>query len=309
MYRRVKNGEMWFDDAGNPIQAHGGCIMQHDGKWYWYGENKGVDNISGTTKVPFFGISCYTSSNLRDWHFEGNVLEAEGQDPVSPLHTSKVCERPKVIYNCRNNNFVLWIHLDNESYSFARAGVAVGDSPYGPFHFLAARHVNRTDCRDMTVFEDTDGRAYLVHSGDWNKTLYISQLNDDYTDFTGLYCKTMIDQEREAPALFYREKRYYMVSSGCTGWRPNSMLYATSPHLLGGSSWKLIDNPCSGPDYRKTFQGQSAYIFSIDGKPYLLLDHWKPENLRQSGYSILPIFSDGDFMEIPWQGYFDPGRA
>ena len=296
---------MWFDDSGNPIQAHGGCIIPYEGMWYWYGENKGVDNVPGTARVPFTGISCYVSSNLRDWHFAGNVLEADQHDSASPLHRSSVCERPKVIYNQKDRRFVLWMHLDNENYSFARAGVAVSGSPTGPFQFLGARHANRTDCRDMTVFQDTDGRAYLVHSGDWNKTLYISQLNDEYTDFTGLYCKTMIDQEREAPALFFHDKRYYMVTSGCTGWRPNSMLYSISPHLLCGALWKLIDNPCSGPEYRKTFQGQSACIFSIGGKPCLLLDHWKPENLRQSGYSILPIFIDGDFMEIPWRDFFD----
>jgi hypothetical protein len=301
----MKNGEMWYDDRGNPIQAHGGCIIKYNGRWYWYGENKGVDNVPGTTRVPFIGVSCYTSSNLRDWHFEGNALEADRHDPASPLHTSKVCERPKVLYNQKNNRFVLWAHLDNENYSFARAGVAVADSPAGPFRFLAARHANRTDCRDMTVFQDLDGGACLVHIGDWNKTLYISQLNDEYTDFTGLYCKTMIDQEREAPALFRQNNRYYLVTSGCTGWRPNSILYSASPHLFCGGLWKLIDNPCSGPEYRKTFRGQSACIFSIEGKPHLLLDHWNPENLRDSGYSILPVFIDGDFMEIPWRDYFE----
>ncbi|MDR0758889.1 MAG: hypothetical protein LBF74_02110 [Treponema sp.] len=192
----MKNGEMWFDASGNPIQSHGGYIIKHEGKWYWYGENKGVDNVPGTTRVPFVGISCYISSNLRDWRFAGNVLEADRHDPANPLHTSRVCERPKVIYNQKDRRFILWMHLDNENYNFARAGVAVSGSPTGPFQFLADRHVNRTDCR-----------AYLVHSGDWNKTLYISQLNDDYTDFTDLYCKTMIDQEREAPALFFYDKR------------------------------------------------------------------------------------------------------
>jgi hypothetical protein len=300
----MKNGEMWFDDSGNPIQAHGGCIIKHDGKWYWYGENKGVDNTPGTTRVPFNGISCYTSSNLQDWHFEGNVLEANTGDPQSPLHTSNICERPKVIYNRKNRSFVLWMHLDNKSYSFARAGVAVSDSPAGKFRFIEARHANGVDCRDMTVFQDPDGAAYLLHSADWNRTLYISQLNEDFTDFTGLFCKTMVDQSREAPAILCHNGLYYMVTSGCTGWRPNSMLYSISPQLLCGPRWKLIDNPCSGPGYRKTFGAQSTWIFHVDEQPYLLLDHWQPENLRQSGYSILPIYIDGDYMEIPWQDTF-----
>lgn len=302
---RLKNGVIWFDDNGAPIQAHGGCIICHDGIWYWYGENKGADNFPGKKQTPFVGVSCYSSRNLLNWHFEGNVLCADQTDPQSPLHATKVCERPKVIFNAKNNNFVLWMHLDNESYSFARAGVAVSDSPTGPFRLLAVRHANRTDCRDMTVFLDIDGTAYLLHSGDWNKTMYISQLNNDFTDFTGLYCKTMIDQEREAPAICYHEGLYYMVTSGCTGWRPNSALYSVSPQLLSGARWKLIDNPCTGPNCRNTFGAQSAYVFSVDGRFYLLLDHWKSEALRESGYSILPVHIDGDYMEIPWKDYFE----
>lgn len=44
-----ENGKMWADDVGKPIQAHGGCIIQHDGMWYWYGEHKGAKNCPGTT--------------------------------------------------------------------------------------------------------------------------------------------------------------------------------------------------------------------------------------------------------------------
>ena len=39
----MKNGEMWLDDCGNPIQAHGGNIIKYENKWYWYGEHKGAE--------------------------------------------------------------------------------------------------------------------------------------------------------------------------------------------------------------------------------------------------------------------------
>ena len=29
---------IWNDTDGNPINAHGGGIMYHDGTYYWYGE-------------------------------------------------------------------------------------------------------------------------------------------------------------------------------------------------------------------------------------------------------------------------------
>ena len=90
-----------------------------------------------------------------------------------------------------------------------------------------------------------------------------------------------------------------MVTSGCTGWDYNSALFARCPHLLG--QWKLIDNPCEGPGYRQTYGGQSTYIFTVDGKDYIMFDHWKPNDLKTSGYTILPItYDDKDNMTITW---------
>ena len=31
-------GEVWNDTEGNPVNAHGGGILYHDGTYYWYGE-------------------------------------------------------------------------------------------------------------------------------------------------------------------------------------------------------------------------------------------------------------------------------
>lgn len=33
-------GEVWNDTDGNPINAHGGGILYHEGTYYWYGEYK-----------------------------------------------------------------------------------------------------------------------------------------------------------------------------------------------------------------------------------------------------------------------------
>lgn len=33
-------GEVWKDTDGNPINAHGGGLLYHDGTYYWYGEYK-----------------------------------------------------------------------------------------------------------------------------------------------------------------------------------------------------------------------------------------------------------------------------
>ncbi len=296
----MKNGQIWQDDQGNDIQAHGGCIQRFGDTWYWYGENKGQDNCPGKDRVDVIGVSCYTSKDLVNWHYAGLALKAEPDDPGSPLHPSQVAERPKVIYNAKTGKYVMWLHLDNPGYYFAGVGVAVADRPEGPFALISAKQPGRQESRDMTLFQDVDGTAYLVHSKDWNKTMNIARLTEDYTDVDGMYVSVMQDQEREAPALCYRDGLYYMVTSGCTGWNSNAALFSTCPHLMG--KWKLIDNPCEGPNARQTFFGQSSYIFEAEGTFYLMLDHWIPNNLQKSGYSILPIqFNGDDTITVPWQ--------
>ena len=33
-------GQVWNDMDGNPINAHGGGLLYHNGTYYWYGEYK-----------------------------------------------------------------------------------------------------------------------------------------------------------------------------------------------------------------------------------------------------------------------------
>ena len=68
----------------------------------------------------------------------------------------------------------------------------------------------------MTIFIDQDDIAYLVHSSNWNKTLNISRLTEDYLKTDGFFISVLADQEREAPALFRTKDMYYMITSGCT---------------------------------------------------------------------------------------------
>lgn len=77
------------------------------------------------------------------------------------------------------------------------------------------------------------------------------------------------------------------------------MLYAVTDSLFG--SWRLIDNPCEGAKARITFGAQSAAVFQAKGQRYLLLDHWNPDNLRESGYSVLPVICRDGSLTIPWK--------
>ena len=298
-----KNGTMWLDTDGNPMQAHGGMIEKFDGIYYWYGENKAGETVlkeNGLHRVDFIGFSCYSSADCISWKNEGLVLKASDQ-PGSPLHKSRVGERPKVLYNEKSRKYVMWFHLDSHDYMTAHTGVAVADRPTGPFQFVREMCPNRFDSRDMTLFKDTDGKAYLIYSSDWNKTLRIAQLTDDYLDVNGVYSHAFPEQEREAPAIFIKDGLYYMITSGCTGWEPNNALFGISHNIFSG--WKLIGDPCTGENARQTYFGQSTYVFEKDGRHYLMLDHWNPSNLKESGYSILPVRADNGHLTVSFQEY------
>lgn len=300
-----QNGQMWYDTDGNPIQAHGGMILKHKDTYYWYGENKSGETVMGLRgfyRVDFIGFSCYSSRDCMNWKYEGLALTASTEEG-HPLYKDRVGERPKVIYNEKTGKFVMWFHMDSMDYYTAHTGVAVSDSPTGPFTLVRHMRPNGFDSRDMTLYQDKDGRAYVIYSSDWNKTLRIGQLTDDYLDVNGVYTSVFIEQEREAPAVFEKDGRYYMITSGCTGWEPNSALVGVSNNISSG--WKLIDNPCVGEHARQTFFGQSTYVLEKDGRYYLMLDHWKPDRLRESGYSILPIEIDGDNLTIAFCDHTD----
>jgi len=247
------------------------------------------------------GVSCYSSKNLVDWKFEGIVLPTSA-DPKSDLHSSQVIERPKVIFNERTKKFVMWLHVESPNYEKAHAGVAVSDSPTGTFTYLGSFRPNGKDSRDQTIFKDDDGRAYQIYSSEWNKTTVISLLTDNYLQPAGKFTRNFINESREAPAVFKYKGKYYMISSGCTGWDPNTARYAVADSMLG--KWTLLDNPCKGPDADSTFYAQSTFVLPIAGKPnafIAMFDRWEKRDLIHSTYIWLPLTFEGGKPVVQWQ--------
>ena len=142
------NGDVWLDTSLNPINAHGGGIMRHGDTYYWYGEYKGEETYRSPDvgwecyRTDFTGVSCYSSTDLINWKFEGIVLSPDDTNPNSDIHPTMVVERPKVVYNDNTGKFVMWMHIDNANYWQATAGVAVSDSPTGPFTFIAVTYTH-----------------------------------------------------------------------------------------------------------------------------------------------------------------------
>ncbi len=131
----IQPAKIWPDDHGNHINAHGGGILVHKNKYYWYGEHK----IEGTAgNKAHVGVHVYSSPDLYNWTDEGIALKVVEDDPGHDITKECVLERPKVIYNEKTGKFVMWFHLElkGQGYDAARSGVAVADDPIGPFTFL-----------------------------------------------------------------------------------------------------------------------------------------------------------------------------
>ncbi|MEK6780094.1 MAG: glycoside hydrolase family 43 protein [Bacteroidota bacterium] len=301
-------GEIWNDTDGNLINAHGGGMLFHDGKYYWYGEIKEgktwlvPDQNWECYRVNAGGVSCYSSKNLQDWKYEGAALSPNLTDSANDLHISKVLERPKVIYNEKTKKFVMWLHVDTEDYLYSHAGVATSDKPEGPFAYLGSTLPNKYTSRDMTLFKDEDGKAYHIFASEMNAVMHISLLTDDYLQSSGVERRVFIDKNREAPAMFKNNGKYYLITSGCTGWDPNEASLASADSILG--NWKEMYNPCMGEKGDKTFMAQSTYVLPIEGKTdyYIFMaDRWNRTNLEDSRYVWLPLVFRNDSVLVEWK--------
>ena len=63
-----KNGEVWHDTAGHVVNAHGGGVLAHGGKYYLYGEHKVYGRAGNKAHV---GVHMYSSEDLESWKDEG----------------------------------------------------------------------------------------------------------------------------------------------------------------------------------------------------------------------------------------------
>lgn len=294
-------GEAWKDTNGKPVNAHGAGILYHNGVYYMFGEiKKGktwlVPNQSWEDyRVPAGGVSCYSSKDLSGWKYEGIALSPVRGNKANDLDTSKVIERPKVIYNKRTKKFVMWMHVDASDYSYSQAGVAVSNTPAGPYIYLGSVKPNGQMARDMTLYKDDDEKAYLIYSSESNKTMQVCLLSDDYLYPTTTYSRITSAHDREAPAVFKYNNKYYLITSDCSGWSPNPATYAVADSLLG--EWKQYGNPCKGSGAENTFQSQSTYVLPVKDQPgtfIFMADKWNKLNLEESGYIWLPLkMADG----------------
>nr|WP_186324818.1 immunoglobulin-like domain-containing protein [Paenibacillus bovis] len=291
----IKNGEFWYDTDGAMIQAHGGHIIQVEDTYYWFGEDKGH---SGATLK---GVNVYASKDLKNWEFRNAVLTPASHPELAE---SKI-ERPKVLYNEKIGKYVLWGHWEEaDNYNQGNVVVAVSDTIDGDYEFVYRFQPKGFTSRDFTVFQDTDGTAYLFSTANLFDT-NVYRLTDDYL-YVDEYMYTIFKGgHREAPAVVKQDGLYYFISSGSAGWYPNQGKYAVTADITDPNGWSELRN-LGNPS---TFYTQPSFIFTIKGSKQDTLmyagDRWNPTALRESQYIWLPLELNNGFAEMSYAKEYD----
>ena len=297
----MKNGETLFDTEGNVLHAHGGFMCRENGWFYWIGENR-----TGRIRV-----SCYRSRDLEHWEFRNHILTLDSPKQEYYVRSDTVMERevetksgemkflgcnierPKVIRHPGTGKYVMWMHYeDGGTYKEARCAVAVCDTIDGDYTYLGSFNPVGNMSRDCTLFVDDDQTAYFISAGRGNADTCIYRLTEDYLAIDEQVRVLWPGQFREAAAVCKRNGIYYMITSACTGWKPNQSKYAWSKSMTG------IWSPLKEIGDETTYRSQSAFIlpvFTKTGTEYLYVgDRWCAEEYSKSTYVFLPLRFEGE---------------
>jgi hypothetical protein len=317
-------GQPWLDRDGVHINAHGFNIVKEAGKFYWYGSHK----IEGRTESEKneAGVRCYVSSDLLNWENAGMVfsVSAKGQHPE--VADAGILDRPKVVFHEPSGKYLMYFKLyppgaagDTVGTDVAYVGVASADSALGPFQyqgrFIGAGSPDGSG--DFAIYRDDDGTLYHIAVRKPDKALVIGRMSGDGLRPEGDY-KVMagITRATEAPALFKRKGRYYLLGSASTGWNPNPARMFVADEITG--PYQSLGNPCEGinPHNKlgpeKTFGGQSTFVMPSPWNTdqwIAMFDIWNPQEPIKAGYIWLPLVFEDEKPVIRWQDEWKPDHA
>ena len=361
----ISPGEIWPDDRGVHINAHGGGVLEEGGVYWWYGEDKIAGRAGNNAHM---GVHVYSSTDIVHWKDEGLALDVRGYVTGDLAGIPAKVERPKVLRSLTTGKYVMYFHLvrKGEDYYNSRTGIAVADAPRGPFRFVKSVRPNPNrwplnarpeDCteealrewdayadwtmpdwsektlsfirngnivaahfkkgqlaQDQTLFRDDDGKSYHVYASEFDATMHIAELHDDLLDYTGRYWRAFEGTWTEAPAICKRNGWYYLLGSGCSGWKPNAARCYRARSLAG--PWETLGNPCRGINPQnglgpeKTWGCQSTFMLPYPGRKgefIAMFDMWRPDNAIDGRYVWLPVeFDANDKMSILWRNAWRP---
>lgn len=274
MYTSIRPGQIWLDTDGKRIQAHGGSLLMADGTYYWYGENK-EKTVPGSG-IWHWGVRLYSSKDLYNWKDEGIILPPDTEDPSSPIHPSSCMDRPHILYHEKDKRYVMWVKIMEKDGTQSMT-VAVSDTLKGPFRIIDHFRPVGLSSGDFDLVKRPDGSACILFE-EVHASLIVADLTPDYLHTTGRYTRHMErpypPYVREAPACFSADGRWFLFTSGTTGYLPNRSEVAAAPDLHG--PWEVLGDPHIGDPRHNSFFSQITSVFHVPGtRLYIALaDRW-----------------------------------
>lgn len=269
-------GETWLDTKGDRIQAHGGAVYYEDGVYYWYGENK--EHTDGQNGIWTWGLKVYSSRDLINWEDLGFLIPPVLDDPNSALFPAKRVDRPHILKCDKTGKYVCWIKLSGPEAAFT---IWQADNLLGPYEMVENLYnPGGHKAGDFDLISDpSTGKAYIYFDADHTSMLCM-ELTDDYLHAEKETAKSYSDLRppftREAPALFEKDGKKYMLTSGMTGYVPNRSDSAVC------DSWDEVFESLGDPHIDDascaSFNSQISKIFRIEsnGNFVAMADRWLP---------------------------------
>lgn len=102
--------------------------------------------------------------------------------------------------------------------------------------------------------------------------------------------------------------RYWLFSSDCTGWTPNTARLSSSLSIWG--PWEELGNPClgTGAAIANCFESQPTFILRVQGRDdafIFMADRWRPKNAIDGRHVWLPIGFRHGVPILEWRDAWD----
>ncbi|MGN0048130.1 MAG: glycoside hydrolase family 43 protein [Bacteroides sp.] len=231
-----------FTSQGNPIVRDkftaDPATLVHDGRLYLYAGHDeyydGQDTASGGKEFNITEWVCYSTDDMTHWTDHGSVLRpTDFKWAVGEAWASQVVER--------NGKFYYYTTVQaGAPFSCKAIGVAVGDTPTGPFTDALGKPLVEDKMTpngprgwwndiDPTVLIDDDGQAYLCWG---NGTCFLAKLKENMVELDGEIEVVELPKYVEGPWLHKRNGTYYLTYASF-GDRKENIAYATASSMKG----------------------------------------------------------------------------
>lgn len=272
----IKNDQFRNTSSGHPIYSQGGGIFRFEDpstkteKYFWYGvhykqaeayrKDPSVTHESNT----FQSVTCYSSTDLCHWHFEGDVLTQE--EVMKKDGKETWLGRLGVAYIPELKKYAMFIQHGGKVL------ITLSDTPTGKFswhHEISMKNmIGTTNTGDQTVFTDEDtGKSYLIYSyGRGRNKIYVSEIGVKKGMVDLLDCTEVFrGKGREGNCMFKYDNRYYMCASNLYGWDASYAYYLVADDIRGPYTPRneMLVMPGSSDDYAHT--SQTGFFYTVRG--------------------------------------------